>query len=507
MSPLSLFPVVVWMVDTDVEPVVRTWHGSLASEARLVVRLASSFEEAQAAIREFATLDFGKRLQERNIALGSSGVRVRAVLIGSGMRPAFAEKWAEIERRLDKLEIEVLEIARIRMFLVDTADIRNDERVICLDGLSRGAWVLSTRLDTRQTLSTYDFSRCVKQALNALLFADAHGSSSSSIWKEIPTGTVLLAGFPTDDPAAVHAQVVKALTRHLLDAVRHGKTASTKPPAEARRSFVSAAQRVAVGSVSADEALTRVLGRTGLASWTLAQLVAEGPGALAAAIDAAERPDPFAARPSHSRGRELPLTWWQRLLVALGLLKKEAPEAALGADLPIDTRREVDYLKARLAEARELIEGVLAPVKSLQPEVEVTQPHLLRWAGDLQEDVRGELLVIARESGGTSRSPTDLLNQLAERIRTDVEATLWSTYPSLTVKDAGLRRAVESVRSGGHFVFSASLLTGEHPCPEAAVTSLPLSISGRLAVCRYLPSAQPVLFASSAPYPPSSLTW
>ncbi|BCS31403.1 hypothetical protein TBR22_A06040 [Luteitalea sp. TBR-22] len=502
MPLLSLRPALVWTLDSAADGSIQRWLSGLDSGRRALVRVVRDEAQARAALREFADVAFASCLPQHGFQFDTThGVRVRTMLVASAMGDDAFREWAGLEDQVLALEPEVLELERIRLLLVPQwTHIPEAQRRVTLDGMRAGAWLTSGRLDSRQMLSADNFQQNVALALNGLLFAQVTPGTGFSVWDAIPSGSVRLLGVPTDDPERVMSALEEALWQFLIRELSAGHLGTIRPPANARDGFVAMASRFAGGALSAAAVVSRVVGRDGLGAWSLPALLAEGAGTTAAVMSALARP----ARQAPVIRAPEPETLIDRILAWFGYHRaRNEPEV----ERPAASDEELAFVRARIGDAHALLEFFAKQVTGGEIRVSASRELLERWSEELVSAVRAQLARIGDEQTGARRLGNDIKADLLRSIRAVVLQKLFDEPTPIDIHDGPLQRSVSNLRTGGHFLFTAALASGEHPEPAAVATSLRAPLSDRVKVYAYPATVGAIMFAGSRPCRPEELGW
>ena len=508
---IRIFPSVVWALDDRALATVNPWYGALDSDTRRFVTLAAEEAEVREAVKEFNRVDFGDRLRDLDISLPPEGTRVHVVPVAYGMGAAAFLGWERCETWLEQLGREVTSLECHRVLLANYGEHPPRERRLHLEGTRAVPWLVSTRLNTGQELDTDAMVGCVGRLLSGLLLAEPLVTQHRrQVFDEFPqAGHVKVFGYPAIEPEFLLRRLADLMTRLVLFQAREVLSDRPSAPVETTTRVRDVVGAFTNGNYDGDRLLRAVLGLDGIGGWPLHLLLGSAGGVLRTTIDRLDHQP--AAAPVAGSLPEAPQTWWRRLLAAVtrAFGYSTASKAPAIESNPTDgpSERELEYVRARLRRAKQLLESVGNAGGSLRPGCHPPPALQAEWSRHLEENLRRQLRVIATELPGEPSGSDAIIEELRTFVRGVTERHFATAVREWEVTEADIAAAVAEFRDGLPLRYTGRLIGGSLETYAVASSETVPEQPGGSQQYRYWRSEGLVLFGVSRSVPADQLAW
>lgn len=521
MTPIELYPGIIWTRDARAETAVARWSRCAGEPIGKYVRTARTWEEVRDLLRLYAADDFRDLLKEVGIRPTVTGVVVNIVVVASGMGAESYASAADDAQRLQRLENEVTGLKRHIVLLAQHDGIPNSQRALKkIDGMPV-PWLVSSRASDGRTRKDETIDRRLGEVLDVLLLvAPTVVGGDPAALQEITgaihaAGYVRLAGNSTVDFERRSRSIADGCLSYVLAACCAKTNTSPHLAEELSRSCEALVGSLVRGEIGTDGFLDRVIGEGGLCAWDVRTVLVDGhlvigrlignDGALARA--ARGDFDEFAMHASPSAN-----PWWKRLLQALRLTRK--PEPVLRRQ-SLGKKAECAAALARLQAAHGFVEHVASVAGRGGSSAFAPPPAVVAaWVRQIEASVRHSLRDAVRGRQVAQGDADGIMRDLASRIASDVDGNL-----STAIRDwASEVRALDEVRaamtSDRFVIFDAQVGGGSAIRPATAIGTFAMGstvhVHGHdIAYARVsrAPGVRPFFFVASEAIADHSLSW
>ncbi len=537
MSPLEIWPAVVWCLDEPSKQVAQRWWEGTPTDVKVFIRLCSTPEVVRRTLEEFNREGFDEELAAVGVARRRQGTRVHVVTLASAA-PDFGScfnEWADVEGLLESFREKSLvrELRHIPILLVHATDSTREWLTGSCEGRRLVPWLISCRRSDLVMLDEESLLSLLRDLLTVLLLSERSGDDRlnrffGEIAMALGPPRVRLVGFPAismEGPwkgRVAHATAAAAFEKLL------GDPQTTRADLEALRAIV---RRFLDSEMSLNSALDRIFGSHGILGLPVGALLdgelARELETLAQQVEAESRSEevmrdsrtgpiaqesaePGTHRPSARRGmRSRVLDWLRGWFSAPG-----PPDSNAAADA--DRRRaeqrlrqaEVDSLASALEVASRLFRGFRAARGSSTPARGVPRDLEDQLEQQLTTIIHEELRSIGANGTATAKSAKDLWESFLEHVRGELAGRFFEAISAWGIDDRQVEEIADALANGHFLRFSAARHGGLPITPEIAVSSSDAPEQIRAGeesfICKRLrvwSGAGPVLIAVSQPVP------
>ncbi len=504
---LQLYPAVVVGLDDRSYQMAAAWHSRLDPDARTLARCARDIEGVREALSIFSTLNFQAILRSIGVE-PPAGARVRVVSVAYAMGKVAFSGWAEWDRQVMALRREVITLEHVRVLLARPDEHPREERNVVL-GEAEVPWLLSTRLSDALRISNDHLQDLFALLMRVLLFAERQPVQHQTVFdgQHIP-GYVRLLGFMPESAGLLSPRIEQFVAGVVLTSICDGHRGPSDPVRE--RSMLAFAREFSRGEADAAGVLKRLLGRAGLASWDLAELLLGAEALVRRALHLIEsRPAPQATLSQAPRmGCLQSLVMLLARLVGLRIGQEgktantEVPEGSPGQE-------DLAFIKARLATAVLLFAEFKTRMPRQTGMQRIPSELIAAWRKSLEAYVHESLVRIAGEAEGEPLSAEECLGRWMAVIRSDLLGHLKEMLDDwqlpLPEEIESLRRQMnltQSVKYTGGLL--GGMKVGFHSC--VCSRTIPADCQN-IQVLKFRGGGDFVFLASSEPVPVSHLAW
>lgn len=521
MTPIELYPGIVWTRDAYAERAVARWQLAAADGTRQFVRAACTWEDVRDLLRLYAGDEFREVLLSAGVKPTQMGVVVNVVIVATGMGAQAYTSAAEDAVRLQRLENEVTGLRRHVVLLAQHDGLPNSERFVCnAEGLPV-PWLVSSRGSDGRTRKDETIARRLGDILDVLLLVapSVRGGDPAAL-QEIggavhAVGHVRLAGSSTIDFARQSKCIAAGCLAYVLESCSARTNTAPHLADELCRSCEGLVAGLVRGEIALEQFLDRVIGDGGLCAWDVRTILVEGHAVLSRLVGN----DSVLARAARGDfdeymilARPAPNPWWKRLLQAIGLMRK--PPQEVWRQL-VGQRAESAAALARLQAAHGFLEEV-AKVARPRGRSSIAPPtsYVGAWLRGLESRIRSSLRDVVRGTESAQYDAEGIIRELADRIEADVVSNLSTAIREWSNAERSLDEVRTLMASDRFVTFDAQVAGGSFVKPATAIGTFAMgntvTVHGQdVAYARVACASgvRPFFFVASEAIADSSLAW